>query len=94
MSENRTSIVLLADGDLDEVKACVAAIEAHTAEGSYELVVVALDPAGLTSRWLSAQRGLSLVSPREPLEHRRPPSIWGSSRRSSTTCFCSTRGSG
>ena len=62
MSENRTSIILLADGDLDEVKACVTAIEAHTTEGSYELVVVALDPAGLTSRWLSDQRGLSLVT--------------------------------
>ena len=62
MSENRTSIILLADGDLDEVKACVTAIEEHTAAGSYELVVVALDPAGLTSRWLSAQGGLSLVT--------------------------------
>jgi O-antigen biosynthesis protein len=67
MSDNRTSIILLADGDLDEVKACVAAIEEHTAEGSYELVVVALEPAGLTSRWLSAHRGLSLIAPASPL---------------------------
>jgi O-antigen biosynthesis protein len=67
MSENRTSIVLLADGDLDEVKACVAAVEEHTAVGSYELVVVALDPAGLTSRWLSAHHGLTLVSHECPL---------------------------
>jgi GT2 family glycosyltransferase/SAM-dependent methyltransferase len=62
MSDDRTSIILLADGDLDAVKACVAAIQEHTAEGSYELVVVALDPDGAASRWLSARSGLSLIT--------------------------------
>jgi O-antigen biosynthesis protein len=67
MSENCTSIVLLADGNLDEVKACVAAIGEHTVAGSYELVAVALDPAGLTSRWLSAHSALTLVTHEGPL---------------------------
>jgi O-antigen biosynthesis protein len=49
MSDDRTSIVLSADSDLDELKACVAAIEAHTPPASYELVVV--DPDGIASRW-------------------------------------------
>jgi 2-polyprenyl-3-methyl-5-hydroxy-6-metoxy-1,4-benzoquinol methylase len=67
MSDDRTSIILLADGDLDDVKACVSAIRAHTADGSYELVVVALDPDGITSRWFSAQSGLSLITHEGPL---------------------------
>jgi 2-polyprenyl-3-methyl-5-hydroxy-6-metoxy-1,4-benzoquinol methylase len=67
MSDDRTSIILLADGDLDDVKACVGAVHAHTAEGSYELVVVAPDPDGSTSRWLCAQSGLSLVTHESPL---------------------------
>jgi SAM-dependent methyltransferase len=67
MSDDRTSIILLADGDLDAVKACVGAVRAHTAEGSYELVVVALDPDGGISRWFSAQSGLSLVAHESPL---------------------------
>jgi 2-polyprenyl-3-methyl-5-hydroxy-6-metoxy-1,4-benzoquinol methylase len=49
MSDDRTSIVLSADSDLDELKACVAAIEEHTPAGSYELVVI--DPDGIASRW-------------------------------------------
>jgi len=67
MRDDRTSIILLADGDLDDVKACVGAVRAHTAEGSYELVVVALDPDGGVARWLSAQSGLSLVTHESPL---------------------------
>ena len=51
MSDDRTSIILLADGGLDDVKACVGAVRAHTAEGSYELVVVAPDPDGITAGW-------------------------------------------
>jgi O-antigen biosynthesis protein len=62
MAYERTSIVLIADGDLDEVKACVAAIVENTAPGSYELVVVDLDPDGTTSRWLAGRDGLSLIA--------------------------------
>jgi O-antigen biosynthesis protein len=67
MRDDRTSIILLADGGLDDVKACVGAVRAHTAEGSYELVVVVPDPDGLTAGWLSAQSGLSLVGHQSPL---------------------------
>jgi len=62
MGSDRTSIVLLADGDLDELKGCVAAIEEHTPDGSYELVVVDPEPDGIASRWLSARSGISLIT--------------------------------
>jgi O-antigen biosynthesis protein len=62
MSDDRTSIIMVADGHLDDVKACVAAVHEHTAVGSYELVVVDLDPDGASARWLCAQNGLSLVA--------------------------------
>jgi alkyl hydroperoxide reductase subunit AhpF len=58
MGRDRTSIVLFADGDLDELKGCVAAIEEHTLAGSYELVVVDSGPDGTASRWLSARSGI------------------------------------
>jgi SAM-dependent methyltransferase len=67
MSDDRTSIILLADGDLDAVKACVGAVQEHTATGSYELVVVAPDPNGPAARWLSTQSGLSLITHENPL---------------------------
>jgi O-antigen biosynthesis protein len=62
MSDDRTSIIMVADGDLDDVKACVAAVHEHTAAGSYELVVVDPDPDGGSARWLCAQDGLSLIA--------------------------------
>jgi SAM-dependent methyltransferase len=62
MSDDRTSIIMVADGGLDDVKACVAAVNEHTAVGSYELVVVDLDPDGASARWLCAQNGVSLVA--------------------------------
>jgi O-antigen biosynthesis protein len=62
MRDNRTSIIMVADGDLDDVKACVAAVHEHTAEGSYELLVVDPDPDGGSARWLCAQSGLSLIA--------------------------------
>jgi O-antigen biosynthesis protein len=62
MSDDRTSIVLLADGDLDDVRACVAAIVENTPVGSYELVAVDPDADGMAARWLSAQSGVSLIA--------------------------------
>jgi hypothetical protein len=44
---DRTSIVLLADGDLDEIKGCAAAIEEYAPAGSYELVVADPEPDGV-----------------------------------------------
>lgn len=61
MSDDRTSIIMVADGGLDDVKACVAAVRAHTAVGSYELVVVDQDPDGGSARWLCAQSDVSLI---------------------------------
>ena len=85
MSDDRTSIILLADGGLDDVKACVGAVRAHTAEGSYELVIVAPDPDGITAGWLSAQSGLSLVTHQRPLRREGagdPGLVGGGGRRS------------
>jgi SAM-dependent methyltransferase len=62
MGFGRTSIVLVADGTLDEVKACIAAVEENTAAGSYELVVVDVDPDGAVSSWLATRHDLTLVT--------------------------------
>jgi SAM-dependent methyltransferase len=62
MDDDRTSIILLADASLDEVKASVLAIQAHTAPGSYELIAVDPEPEGPTSAWLSEHDGLSMVA--------------------------------
>jgi O-antigen biosynthesis protein len=65
MEDARTSIVLLADASLEEVQASVRAVLAHTAPGSYELIVVDPEPSGSTSAWLSEQEFLTLVPHQE-----------------------------
>jgi GT2 family glycosyltransferase len=61
MSHGRTSIILVADTGLDETEACVESVQEHTPAGSYELIVVSLDPAGPGSTWLSRRDGVRLV---------------------------------
>ena len=59
--DGTTSIVVVADDDLESVRSCLAAIERHTIPGCYELIVVTSSRDSSVSEWLSIQDGLTHV---------------------------------
>ncbi len=88
----RTSIVLVTDSGPDETRACVAAIRQHTTAGSYELIVIDVEPStgGGASAWPSEDGDLSYVAHDEPLTHAAALDLGiGSARYANVLCLSS-----